>query len=92
MASSEAERNLTAVFVTNVAGYSRLMGDDCEATLQTLAACRALERVEEARSEAREIHRINPRFSLQDFAERQPSKDPAVREKVLGELRKAGLT
>ena len=92
MASSEAKRKLTAVFVTDVAAYSCLMGDDPEAALQTLAACSALERVEEARSEAREIHRINPRSSLQDFAERQPYKDQEIREKLVGELRKAGLT
>jgi class 3 adenylate cyclase len=40
--SSEAERKLTAVFVTDVVGYSRLMGDDHDATAKTFAEYRAV--------------------------------------------------
>ena len=36
MASSEVQRKLTAILVTDVVGYSRLMGDDPEGTLKTL--------------------------------------------------------
>lgn len=36
------ERKLTAILSTDVAGYSRLMGDDEEATIRTLTAHRAL--------------------------------------------------
>src|SRR5215510_4899947 len=36
------ERKLTAIFSTDVAGYSRLMGDDEEATIRTLTAYRTL--------------------------------------------------
>jgi TolB-like protein/class 3 adenylate cyclase len=36
------ERKLAAIFSTDVAGYSRLMGNDEEATIRTLTACRAL--------------------------------------------------
>ena len=36
MATRDVERKLTAVFVTDVAGYSRLMGDDHDATVHTL--------------------------------------------------------
>jgi adenylate cyclase len=36
------ERKLAAIFSTDVAGYSRLMGDDEEATIRTLTACRAV--------------------------------------------------
>ena len=36
------ERKLAAIFSTDVAGYSRLMGDDEEATIRTLTASRAL--------------------------------------------------
>src|SRR5215471_9360845 len=36
------ERKLTAIFSTDVAGYSRLMGEDEEATIRTLTAYRAL--------------------------------------------------
>src|SRR5215469_16815621 len=35
------ERKLTAILCADVHGYSRLMGDDEEATLRTLSACRA---------------------------------------------------
>lgn len=40
MAASGAKRKLTAVFVTDVAGYSRLMNDNPDATLVTLAEYR----------------------------------------------------
>ncbi len=40
MTSPEAKRKLTVVFVTDVAGYSRLMGDDPDATVKTLASYR----------------------------------------------------
>ena len=40
MASPETKQKLTAVFVTDVVGYSRLMGDDHHATVKTLTAYR----------------------------------------------------
>jgi adenylate cyclase len=36
------ERKLAAIFSTDVAGYSRLMGDDEEATIRTLTAYRVV--------------------------------------------------
>src|SRR4029453_15907431 len=36
------ERKLAAIFSTDVAGYSRLMGDNEEATIRTLTAYRAV--------------------------------------------------
>ena len=36
------ERKLTAIFSADVKGYSRLMGDDEEATIHTLTAYRAV--------------------------------------------------
>src|SRR5262245_32712906 len=36
------ERKLAAIFSTDVVGYSRLMGDDEEATIHTLTAYRAI--------------------------------------------------
>ena len=36
------ERKLAAIFSTDVAGYSRLMGDDEEATIRTLIASRQI--------------------------------------------------
>jgi len=40
MSSPEAKQKLTAVFVTDVVGYSRLMSDDHHATVRTLAEYR----------------------------------------------------
>jgi adenylate cyclase len=46
---------------------------------------------EEARTEAAEILRISPNFSLEVWRQRLPFKDPAVLERQLAALRKAGL-
>ncbi len=40
--TAEAKKKLTAVFVTDVVGYSRLMGDDHDATVKTPAEYRAV--------------------------------------------------
>jgi len=40
MASSDVKRKLTAILVSDVAGYSRLMGEDEETTVETLSAYR----------------------------------------------------
>jgi adenylate cyclase len=40
--SSEAKKKLTAMFVTDVVGYGRLMGDDHDATVKPLSAYRAV--------------------------------------------------
>ena len=40
MASTEVQRKLTAILVSDVVGYSRLMGDDPEGTLATLTTYR----------------------------------------------------
>jgi adenylate cyclase len=45
----------------------------------------------EARAEAAEVMRINPKFSLEVHKQRMPIKDPAVLERHLAALRKAGL-
>jgi len=45
----------------------------------------------EARAEAAEVLRLNPNFSLAVHKQRMPIKDPAVLERHLAALRKAGL-
>jgi adenylate cyclase len=45
----------------------------------------------EARAEAAEVLRINPQFSLAVHKERVPIKDPAMLERHIAALRKAGL-
>ena len=45
----------------------------------------------EARAEAAEVLRINPKFSLEVHKQRMPIKDPIVLERHIAALRKAGL-
>src|SRR5262245_3018542 len=45
----------------------------------------------EARAEVAEVLRINPKFSLEIHKQRMPIKDPAVLERHIAALRKAGL-
>ena len=45
----------------------------------------------EARAEAAEVLRLNPNFSLEVHKQRVPIKDPAVLERHIAALRKAGL-
>jgi adenylate cyclase len=48
-------------------------------------------REKEARSEAAEVLRMNPKFSLDNFAKTLYFKDQSVKEKHVDALRKAGL-
>ena len=45
----------------------------------------------EARAEAAEVLRLNPKFSLEVHKQRMPIKDPAMLERHIAALRKAGL-
>lgn len=45
----------------------------------------------EAQEQVTEILRLNPKFSLEVHRQRMPIKDPAVLERHLAALRKAGL-
>ena len=48
-------------------------------------------REEDARAEAAEVLRINPKFSLDYFAKILPFKDQSVIDTHINALRKAGL-
>jgi adenylate cyclase len=50
-----------------------------------------LGRDEEARAEAEEILRINPKFSLEYYAKTLPFRNQAVIDRYIEALRKAGL-
>ncbi len=50
-----------------------------------------MNRDKDARAEAAEILRINPKFSLDSLARMLPYKDPSETEKIADALRKAGL-
>jgi adenylate cyclase len=67
--------------------YPNILG----AHLTLAAVYSELGREAEARAEAAEVLRINPQFSLEVHKEREPIKDPAMLERHLAALRKAGL-
>jgi adenylate cyclase len=48
-------------------------------------------REKEARAEASEVLRINPRFSVDNFAKALPYKDQSVIDKIIDASHKAGL-
>jgi adenylate cyclase len=67
--------------------YPNILG----AHLTLAAVYSELGKEAEARAEAAEVLRINPKFSLGIHKERMPIKDPATLERHLAALRKAGL-
>jgi TolB-like protein/predicted Zn-dependent protease len=67
--------------------YPNILG----AHLTLAAVYSELGREAEARAEAAEVLRLNPNFSLEVHKQRVPLKDPAVLERHLAALRKAGL-
>jgi hypothetical protein len=48
-------------------------------------------REKEARAEAAEVLRINPKFSVDSWAKKTPYKDQSRRDEAINALRKAGL-
>jgi len=67
--------------------YIKLLG----AHLTLAAVYSELGKEAEAHAEATEVLRINPKFSLEVHKQRMPIKDPAVLERHIAALRKAGL-
>jgi adenylate cyclase len=67
--------------------YPNILG----AHLTLIAAYSELGKEAEARAEAAEVLRLNPKFSLEVHKERLPVKDPAMLEQHIAALRKAGL-
>src|SRR5262249_53050315 len=70
-----------------LARYPHILG----AHLTLAAVYSELGREAEARAEAAEVLRLNPQFSLEVHKQREPIKDPALLERHLSTLRKAGL-
>jgi TolB-like protein/DNA-binding winged helix-turn-helix (wHTH) protein/Flp pilus assembly protein TadD len=62
-----------------------------ESHLALAAIYSELGREAEARAEAAEVLRLNPNFSLEIHKQRVPLKDPAMLERHIAALRKAGL-
>jgi adenylate cyclase len=50
-----------------------------------------MDRIEDARAQAAQVLRINPKFSLESLAKTWRNKDPAITERSVNALRKAGL-
>jgi TolB-like protein/class 3 adenylate cyclase/cytochrome c-type biogenesis protein CcmH/NrfG len=67
--------------------YPNILG----AHLTLAAVYSELGREAEARAEAAEVLRLNPNFSLEVHKERVPIKEPAMLERHIAALRKAGL-
>ena len=61
------------------------------AHLMLAAVYSELGQAAEARAEAAEVLRLNPKFSLEVHKQRMPIKDPAMLERHIAALRKAGL-
>ncbi len=69
----------------------RMKPDNIYAHIGLAAMYCVLGRDEEAHAEAAEVLRINPRFSLQDYAGTLPHKNKAVIPRIIAVLSKAGL-
>jgi hypothetical protein len=67
--------------------YPNILG----AHLTLAAVYSELGREAAARAEAAEVLRINPEFSLEVHSQREPIKDPAMLERQLAALHRAGL-
>ena len=69
----------------------QLAPDNIVSHIGLAATYSMLGREKEARAEAAEIMRVNPKFSLDFVAKMLPYKDQSQTDKVVNALRKAGL-
>jgi len=85
----------TSQFEEAVSAYKKaiqLSPNDITAHIGLAVTYSYMGREEEARAEAAEVLRINPKFSLDSYAKRIPlSIDKSARDKHINALRKAGL-
>jgi adenylate cyclase len=85
----------TMRFEEAVSAYKKaiqLSPNDITAHIGLAVTYSYMDREEEARAEAAEVLRINPKFSLDSYAKRIPlSIDKSTRDKHINALRKAGL-
>lgn len=68
-----------------------LDAESVDALLALAAAYGSSGRSEEAWRATTEIRRLEPNFDLEEFAASQPYQDPTVKERLLADLRGAGL-
>ena len=69
----------------------QLAPDDIGAHLDLVATYSAMGREKEARAEAAEVLRINPKFSVDSWAKNSPFKDQSFTDNAVNLWRKAGL-
>jgi adenylate cyclase len=65
--------------------------DNTNAHIDLAVTYSRMGREKEARAEAAEVLRINPKFSLNSYAKLHPDKDQSETDKYINALRKAGL-
>jgi adenylate cyclase len=78
---------------------ARAIFEDSDVTLPSIPASHIwlaiidveLGRNDDARAEAAEVLRLNPHYSLATWQQVYPHKDPALQDRWLADLRKAGL-
>jgi adenylate cyclase len=70
----------------------RMKPDDADARLVLIEAALAAGDRAAAGQYVEEIRKLQPQFSLEAWAARQPYRDPAVPQRILARLREAGLT
>jgi adenylate cyclase len=69
----------------------QLRADDIDPLLILAASYAALGDLDQARQAAARVRDLDPAFDLDDYAATQPYRDPKDLERLLGQLRKAGL-
>jgi len=85
---------LTGQYQEAIAQYKkalRIAPNNIMAHLNLAGTYSLSERGEEARAEAEEVLRLNPKFSLESFAKTLPFKNQAQIDRYIEALRKAGL-
>jgi len=84
----------TGRFEEAVAEYKKaiqIAPDSFSAHIGLVATYSMMGREKEARAEAAEVLRINPKFSLDNYAKFFTYKDQSQNDKIINALRKAGL-
>ena len=94
IAISAMPSGIAGRFEEAVSAYKKaiqIAPDNITAHLGLAVTYSLMGREKEARAEAAEVLRINPKFSLDYYAKTLPYKDQSARDKIVGALRKAGL-
>jgi adenylate cyclase len=85
---------LAGMYEESIVAYKKVLNrnpDHLFAHLRLAATYILIDREEEARTEASEVVRIDPKFSIEPFAKTVPYKKQADLELLVSSLRKAGL-